>query len=149
MVNKALLDKFDKATDRAVKIALEKCIPLPVSKKVSLVGNFIIEKQQDGDFTIRAKDQSVLYINISSYDIAVIICQRISSGENSVVLKILELDKNYQRYRSEMLHYLSCMRGATKRADYTRMAILEDKFQMSEIMAKKIKKSISFFKKSK
>jgi hypothetical protein len=44
---------------------------------------------------------------------------------------------------------LHCMRGAIKRKEYDTMAILEDKFQISEIRAKEAKNSISIFKRLK
>ena len=149
MVNSTLLEKLDRATDNAVKVALSKAIPLPITKKVSVVGDFIVEKKSNGYYDVKSLDNTILYSDISSYDVAVIICQRLSVREVGIVKKVLTLDDQYQKYRTEMLHLLSCLKGATRRRDYERMAILEDKFQIAEMMARRIKDSINFFKKTK
>lgn len=149
MVDRQLIEKLDKATDNAVRLAVDRSIPLPLSKKISLVGDYIVEKQKNGYYKIDKTDRQEIYKNISSYDVCVILCQRLMSGETGIVKRILVLDDQYQKYRTEMIHYLSCMKGASRRHDYSRMAILEDKFRISEMMAKKIKNSISFFKKTK
>ena len=45
-----------------------------------------------------------------------------------------------------MIHYLNCLKGARKRRDIERMAILEDKFQIAEILAKHARNGIAVFK---
>jgi len=48
-----------------------------------------------------------------------------------------------------MLNYLSCLKGAKKKHDIERMAILEDKFQVAETLAKSARDSITNFKRIK
>ena len=48
-----------------------------------------------------------------------------------------------------MTHYLHCFKGAKKRKDYDRMAVLEDRFRMSEMAAKSVKDKLHTYKRVK
>ncbi len=143
-----LLEKLDKATDRAVSVAIECNIPLPVAPKVILVGNTVVEKNTNRLYNI-LYNGNLLYKDILVFDIAVIIAQRYNAGELSVVRKVLKLEEKYAKYHADMVNYLHCLKTAKKRNDSERMAILEDKFQMAELYARYIRDSITTFKRSK
>jgi hypothetical protein len=146
---KALIDKLDKATDRAVSVALVRGYPLALSKRSTMIGTTIVEKNTKGFYNISTVDGHTLYEDISVFDVAVIIAQRYNAGEPGVIKKVLALEERYAKYHSDMINYLHCFKGAKKRHDIERMAILEDKFQVSEMLAKSIRDHISIFKRTK
>lgn len=149
MDKSALIDKLDRATDRAVSVALVRGLPLNITKKSTMIGATIVEKNDNGFYDIRAMDGTILYENISVFDVAVIVAQRHNAGESSAIKKVLALEERYAKYHSDMLHYIHCLKGAKKKHDLERMAILEDKFQVSEMMAKSVRDHISIFKRTK
>ncbi len=129
-------------------MAIQRCEPLSVSKKSVLIGNVCIEKNDVG-YDIVSLNRHKLYENISVFDIAVTIAQRHNSGESSVIRKILILEERFNKHHTDMIHYLNCLRSARKNHDIERMAILEDKFQTAEILAKSTRNEISSFKRLK
>ena len=143
-----LLDKLDRATDRGARLAISKGYPMRMSKKTTLIGNIFIEKNATGLYNI-VSNKKAIYENISIFDIAVIIAQRYNSGESGVIKKVLVLEEHFTKHHTDMIHYLNCLKGAQKKHDIERMAILEDKFQVAEILAKKARDSISSFKRIK
>ncbi len=143
-----LIDKLDKATDKAATFAIQRGMPIP-AKKGSWVGNTIIKKNVNGFYDIFGLDKKLLFQNITIFDIATIVAQRYTSGEFRTVERILDLENKYSKYHMDMLHYLHCMKAARQRHDYDAMAILEDKFQVTEIRARSTRDSISFFKRVK
>ena len=145
----ALLDKLDRATSRAASFAINRGFPIPMSKKTTLIGNTFVEKNTNGLYNIVSPDKTILYEDISIFDIAVIVAQRYNSGEPAAIKKVLALEERFAKYHTDMIHYLDCLKGANKRHDIERMAILEDKFQVAEILAKKARDSISIFKRIK
>jgi len=145
----ALLDKLDRATSRAASFAINRGFPIPMSKKTTLIGNTFVEKNTNGLYNIVSPDKTILYEDISIFDIAVIVAQRYNSGEPAAIKKVLALEERFAKYHTDMIHYLDCLKGAKKRHDIERMAILEDKFQVAEILAKKARDSISIFKRIK
>lgn len=149
MTRESLIEKLDKATDKAVTVALVRGIPLPVSNKSTLIGNILVEKNIKGLYNVITLDGKELFKDIVVFDVAVIIAQRYNSGEMSTIKKVLMLEEKYAKYHADMVNYLHCLKAARKRHDYERMAILEDKFQSSEIYAKDIRDSISVFKRTK
>lgn len=149
MSKKDLIRKLDKATDKAVIVALSKNIPLKISSKSTIIGNTRIEKNSRGFFNVITIGGNILYEDISLFDVAVIIAQRYIDGEISAIRRIVALDEKYSKHHSDMLHYLHCLKAAKRDGDIERMAILEDKFQMAEIMAKHIRNSLLVFKKTK
>lgn len=144
-----LIDKLDKATDKAAILAIKEGIPVKMSKKSTLIGNLFVNQNADGLYDVVSSDKVKLYSNISLFDIAVIVAQRYNSGETSVIKKVLALEEKYSKHHTDMIHYLSCLKGAKKNRDIERMAILEDKFQVAEILAKHARDSISIFKRIK
>lgn len=144
-----LILKLDRATDRAISIALSRGIPLRVAKKTALIGNIVVRKNKKTMYDIVTLDGNTLFQNIYVFDVAVIVAQRYNAGETSVIKKVLSLEEKYSKYHTDMIHYLHCLKLAKKRNDTERMAILEDKFQISETMAKNIKDIISIFKRTK
>ena len=143
-----LLEKLDRATDRGAHLAINKSMPIQISKKITMIGNTIIEKSENGLFNI-ISNKNVIYRNISIFDIAVIIAQRYNSGESATINKVLALEERFSKHHNDMIHYLECLKGAKKRHDTHRMAILEDKFQVAESLARSIRDDISIFKKVK
>jgi len=148
MSRKTLIDKLNKVTDKAATIAIKRGYPIPISKKLSLVGNLCIEKNKDGFYDIKTTDKKVLYENIFGYDIAVVIAQRFNQGEISAIKKVLSIEEDFIKYHTDMVHYLNCMRTAKKNKDYDRLFILEDKFQLAEMHAKNIKDRLTSFKRA-
>jgi len=142
----ALLDRLDKATDRGARLAISKGLPIKLSRKSTLIGGIFVEKSTNDLYDVILPSKTPIYRNISVFDVAVIIAQRHNSGEAGVIRKVLDLEKRYSKYRTDMVHYLNCLKGAKKRHDIERMAILEDKFQIAEIFAKNARDSISIFK---
>lgn len=149
MSNSSLIEKLDKATDKAVSIAISRGIPLTVAKKSTLIGNTIVQKNRKGFYDIKTLDNNIIFSDISVFDVAVIISQRYNSGEKSIIKRVLALEEKYFKYHSDMIYYLNSLRGAVKHNDKERIAILEDKFQVAEMLAKKIRDDISIFKRTK
>lgn len=145
----SLLDKLDRVTDRAATFAITRGLPIRVSNKSTLIGNTLVEKNTNGLYNIISADKVIIYKDILLFDIAVIIAQRHNSGESALVRKILALEERFSKYHTDMLHYLNCLKGAQTRHDLERMTILEDKFQVAEISAKKVRDSIAVFKRIK
>lgn len=144
-----LLDKLDRATTRAASLAITHELPIPMSKRVTLIGHTLIEKNSAGLYNVVSSEKSVIYKDIYIFDIAVIVAQRYNSSESRTIQKVLNLEEQYSKYHNDMINYLNCLKGAKKRHDIERMAILEDKFQVAEILAKKTRDSISVFKRIK
>jgi hypothetical protein len=145
----SLLDTLDKATDRAATFAIQRGMPISVSKKSVRISNTLIEKNKNGFYDVLSLDRNILYSNISVFDVAVIVAQRHSNGEMSAVKRVIQLEEKFSKYHSDMTHYLHCYKSAKKKNDFERMFILEDKFQMSEILAKSTRDNISIFKRVK
>lgn len=147
MINRLrLVEQLDKATDKAATFAIQRGLPIPNKKDEVWVGNTVIKKNKDGFYDIYSLDKKLLFANIIIFDIAAIISQRYINNEIKTIEKILVLENTYSKYHTDMLHYLHCMTAAKKRRDYDTMSILEDKFQITEIRAKKARDSITFFK---
>lgn len=144
-----LLEKLDRATDRAAGMAISRGIPIPVSNRSSLIGNLLVEKNKNDFYDVKTFEGKILYEDISVFDVAVIVAQRHAAGETSVIKQVLFLESKFSKYHTDMVHYLHCIKGAKKSRDNERMAILEDKFQVSEQMAKNTRDRISNFKRVK
>lgn len=148
-MNTELLEKLDRATDRAAGMAISCGIPIPVSNKASLINNLLVEKNKNGFYDVKTLDRKILYENISVFDVAVIVAQRYATGETSVIKHVLALENKFSKHHTDMVHYLHCMKSAKKNHDSERLAILEDRFQISEQMAKNTRDKISNFKRIK
>ena len=146
MKKTALLNKLDKVVNKAANLAITACYPIPNNKNGAWVGNTIISKNDNDFYDILTLDKKSLYNNICVFDVAVIVAQRYNNGEAGVIRTVLGLEERYSKYRTDMVHYLHCMRAAKLKNDYDTMAVLEDKFQVSEIRAKSIRDNITFFK---
>ena len=145
----SILETLDKATDRAATFAIQRGMPISVSKKSVLIGSTLVEKNELGIYDVLNLNRKILYANISVFDVAVIVAQRHSNGELSTVKKVINLGEKFHKYHTDMTHYLHCYKGAKKKNDIERMCILEDKFHLSEILAKSTRDSISVFKRVK
>lgn len=141
-----LLEKLDNATDRAAKSAIQRAIPIKFDKKTVLVGNTIINKNKNGLYDIVSPDKRIIYKDIVVFDVATIIAQRHATKEFRAIEKVIDLENKYTKYCSDMLHYLNCMKSARSKKDYDTLSILEDKFQIADLRAKKLKAEISLFK---
>lgn len=144
-----LLEKLNKATDRAATLAIQSGIPIPRHTNSAWVGKTLIKKNKSGFYDIYKLDNTLLYKDISAFDIATIIAQRYSDNQFTSIKKVLVLENTYSKYRTDMLHYLHCMKAAKKNRDYNTLYILEDKFQIAEQHAKNARRSICFYKRLK
>ena len=144
-----LINKLDRATERAASMAISRGYPIRMSKKSTLIGNTFVEKNSNGFYDVILPNKEKLYKDLYVFDVAVIIAQRHNSGEMSTIKKVLSLEERYSKYHNDMMHYLSCLKGARKNHDIERMAILEDKFQVAETLAKGARDGISIFKRIK
>lgn len=144
-----IIKNLDAATDLATKLALDRGLPMNISKKSTLVGNLVIEKNRLGLYDILDSNKDVLYENISVFDVAVIIAQRRSKREFSVIEKVIALEEKFSKHHIDMLHYLHCIKIARQKGDVERCSILEDKFNMSELSAKNIRDKLAGFKRIK
>ena len=144
-----LISRLNKATDRAAAFALQRQSPMKVSKGLVLIGSASIEKNDQGTYDVFASDKSVLYEDISVFDVALIVAQRYNDRDTSVIKQVITLERNFSKYHNDMVHYLHCMASAKKKKDSERMSILEDKFQLAEQRARDIRDSISVFKRVK
>jgi len=144
-----ILEKLERATDRAATFAISRGYPIPMDKKSTLIGNVFVQKNTKGFYDVLKFDKTPIYEDISVFDVAIIVAQRYNSGETSIIKKVLDLEEKFSKYHTDMIHYLHCIRGAKKNHDHERMAILEDKFQVSETLAKMTRDKISVFKRVK
>lgn len=149
MDRSGIIDRLNKATDKAASFAMQRCFPISDNKNGTWIGSTLIKKNSSGFYDIYSLDRVLLFKNISVFDVATIISQRYTAGEFTVIEKVLILEKTFSKHHNDMLHYLHCIKGAKRRRDYDTMAILEDKFQVSEIRARHTRDTISFFKKVK
>ena len=148
-MNTGLLDRLDKATDRAASMAIQRGFPIQISTKSVMIGSTIVEKNSRGTYNVVGLNKEVLFEDISVFDVAIIIAQRYNQHEFGVIKKVLFLENKFSKYHTDMKHYLHCMRSAKKKNDIERMAILEDKFQIAELQARDTRDRISIFKKVK
>jgi hypothetical protein len=144
-----LIDRLDKAADKAVSFAITRGDPIRMSKKSTLIGNTFVEKNKEGLYDVVLPNRSMLFKDISVFDVAVIIAQRYNVGETATIKKVLAQEEVFVKHHNDMLNYLNCLKSAKKRHDIERMAILEDKFQVAEILARNARNSISVFKRVK
>lgn len=143
-----LLANLDKATDKAATLVLQRGLSVPVVKNSVLIGDVSIEKNSIG-YNVITRDRSRIYENITVFDVAVIVAQRYNTGEISIIRKVLFLEDRFSKYHMDMIHYLHCMKNAKKQNNHERMAILEDKFQLAEQLARDVRDKISSFKRVK
>lgn len=148
-MNKLLINNLEKATTRAAQLVIQSGYPISISKNLTIVGNLFIEKSINKSYKVLLSDKSILFDNISVFDVAIILAQQYKRGHISAVKQIIYLEGKYLKYHNDMIYYLHCMKGAKKTHDNERFFILEDKFYMAEILAKNIKDKIIFFKKIK
>lgn len=144
-----LLDKLDRVTDRAASFAIRSGIPIPLNKKSILICNLFIEKNKLGMYDIITKDRKKLFQDITVFDVAVIIAQRYNNGQLFIIKQVLHLQDRFTKHRTDMVHYLHCLKSARAKNDTERMAILEDKFQVSEMFARTMRDRIAIFKRTK
>jgi hypothetical protein len=144
-----LLEQLEQATDKAAVFAVQRGLPLQLSSKSVMIGNTFVEKNSKGGYDVLGFNKAVLFEDISVFDVAVIVAQRYNANENSVIRQVLSLEEKFSKHHSDMVHYLHCMKSAKKKQDSERMAILEDKFQVAEQLAKNARDRISVFKRVK
>lgn len=149
MERPALINKIKKATHKAALLAMSSGFPMEISVNSVLVGKTCVTRNTSGFYDVIRADGTIIYKNLAMFDIAIIIAQRHNSGEINTVYKVIALEQVYAKHHTDMTHYLNCLKGAKRRSDIERMAILEDKFQLAEMLAKVAKDSISKFKRIK
>lgn len=149
MERAALISQLDRATSKAMMLAIQRCSPIPINRNRVVVGNICVDKNKSGFYDILTPDRKHLYKDVYLYEIAIILAQRYAAGDTSAIRKVLALQDRFEKHHLDMLHYLQCMKSAKKKHDIERMAILEDKFQISESFAKDIREKMSLFKRVK
>lgn len=150
MMNRvALLGTLERATSKAASYAIRSGTPIAVAEKSILIGNTVVKKTPTNEYNIVTVNGDLLYKNISVFDVAIIVAQRYNSREMDVVKRVLQYDDRFSKYHTDMMHYLHCMKSAKKKNDSERFAILEDKFQTAEELAKRVRDGISVFKRVK
>jgi hypothetical protein len=147
MEKSMLLARLDKATTTAASILANSTLLSTTSRKSTIVGKVCVIKNLSGSYDILSLDKRYkIHENISLFDIAMIIAQKHNIGDTYSIEKLLFLENRFIKHYNDMKHYLHCMRGTTRNKDFKRLAILEDKFQVSESHAKNIRDNISNFK---
>lgn len=142
-----LLALFDDAVRRATEMAIQKNEPIIESKKKIHIGTLLVCKNSINLYNIlELGTKKILYENIELYDSAVIIAQYQNKGMKSTIDEVLNIDKEYSKHGNDMVHYLHCYKIAKQKNNLDRMLILEDKFQLSEQMAKLVRLRLSKFK---
>jgi hypothetical protein len=144
-----LLDKLDRATDKAVTVAIRECMPLAITKKSVVVGNLSVRKNDKGLFDIMSFGKQKLYENIAVFDVAITVAQNHNRGHYSDIKKILYLEERFSKYHTDMVFYLHAMKGARRNKDTEKFSILEDRFRLAETSAKSVRDGISVYKRLK
>jgi hypothetical protein len=142
-----LLKRLDLATDKAASLTVES--GFVVNKKSIVIGKVSIQKNLKGFYDIYNNDGKMIFQDITVFDVAIMLAQKYNTSDIGNIKKILFLERKFSKYHVDMTFYLNCMKSVKKRKDYSRMAILEDKFQTAEMFAKDTRDKISFFKRSK
>ena len=142
-------EAFDDALNRAATIAIKNSDPVKKNKNSTYVGSTIVEKNENGLYDIKFINQTMLFENLSSFDVAMIIAQRYNTNEQNIIKQVIALDEKYSKHHTAIVHYLHCFKSAKKRNDIEKMCIFEDKFQVAEGLAKLTKDRIAFFKRVK
>lgn len=141
-----IIGLFDNAIEQAIRIAMQKNTPFVASKKNTIVGKYIVHKNDNDYYDIKdITTKMILYKDLSLYDSAIMIAQRQEKGR-SLITDILKIDEDYAKHRIDMNHYLNCYKIAKQRNDIPRMSVLEDKFRISDQLSKLVKKRLSKFK---
>lgn len=143
----ALIKQLKDATDKAASFVIQRDV-LPSTRPGECIGNTIVRRNKNGFYDIFSLDNALLFENIIALDIATIIAQRYTSCEFSALKKVIDLETVYAKHRTDMLHYLHCMQAAKRRNDFTTLAILEDKFRISEVRASRARDSIVFYRRA-
>lgn len=141
----ALIEQLKHATDKAASFMVQRGTLEPRT----CIGSTHIRRNKNGFYDIFSLNNKLLFENIMVFDIATIIAQRYTSGEFSALSKVLDLESVYAKHHTDMLHYLHCVQAAKRRNDFTTLAILEDKFRISEVRASRARDSIVFYKRVK
>lgn len=144
-----LIEKLEKATNRAVALAIDNKLPLAITKSTTIVGNLLVEKNINGLYNISTMSRRPIFENIIVYDVAVSLAQRYIDRDTSAISKILDLEKQYAKYRTDMVYYLYNLKSSFRKKDYERALILEDKFKVAEAYAKQLRDRLILFKKIK
>jgi hypothetical protein len=137
---------LDKTTTDVVASAIMNCNPLPITRRKVLVGINVIRKNRNGRYDIIAIDKSILFKDILVFDVAVIVSKNINK-ENNVIRDVLKLERDYEKHANDISNYINCYKKAKEKNDYDRLAILEDKIQISECEITIAKSRISKFSK--
>ena len=148
MKRNQFLDKLDQLTNKAATLVIRDAMPVSNKEKI-FVGSVFVEKNSKGYYNINTIGGKLLYEDISTLEIAIIIAQRYSNNEMNSVNQILNLEEIYYKNHTEMMQYLRCYKGAKREKDKDRMYILEDKFKIAEEKARYAKERILYFKRLK
>jgi hypothetical protein len=141
-----LVNVLEKITEKTFSSLLQNCTPLPISDNIILVGNAFVRKNKNSSYDILSMSKKMLYKDIVTLDIAVIIAKKYSLGKIYDLKKVLALENEYAKFYFDMLTYASCMKRARKNADMGRVYILDDKYNEAKLKAANIKKHILVFK---
>lgn len=142
MSKNRLLRKLETATDRAAALTVSKGYPVPCNSDKTFVGNTIVVKNSSNLYNIVSLTNQLLYTDIISKDVALVMARYISFNNTPVIDKIISLEKEYTKLHLEMLFYLNSHKKARQAGDYERMYILEDRISNMEYKAKTVRNRI-------
>lgn len=147
MTKKSVLIKaLDKVADKTLSSLLQTCTPIPINDRIIMVGNSFVRKNNNKLYDVLSMNKNVIYCDLVTLDIAVIVAEKYSSGKISDLKKVISLEQKYSKYFFDMLNYLHCIKNAKKNKDLERYLILTDKYNEAKIMASTIKENILVFK---
>ena len=142
-----LLSLLNVAVNKVAKATVKEGRPLAISKKDTYVGPMLVQKLENGTYSIcKTGAKEPVYANIQLYEAAVLISQHYERGSISAVKELLKIDNDYAKYKTDMMHYLACYKQVKQKNDIDRMLVLEDKFYMAEELSKTSRERLSKFK---
>ena len=145
-IEKNLTHKLENAIKDVIITSINNNEVMPSARGL-FIGTCEIVKLKDFTYSIiDLKTNKCIFKSISFFDAAYVIAKRISSNKLRNLKEILALEKEYQWYRANMIHYESCYQISTKNKDFERACILEDKMQHAKSMLKQIKDKMRLFR---
>ena len=136
-----------KVVHSAAKTAVTEAQPMVISRKKTLVGSLVVEKEPSHYYCVcRSTDSYLLYSGIALYETAILVAQSYVLGKKHNIKYLLGADQDYTKHRTDMVHYLECYKRLKESSDIERMQVLEDRFDISEEYSKIARQTITEFK---
>jgi hypothetical protein len=132
--------------NKVAQTTIKEGCPMALSKKDTYVGSVLVQKLDDGTYTISKADKPIpIYSDIYLYESAILIARYYDRGSVSIIREILKVDKECAKHKTDMMHYIACYKQVKQTRDTERMLVLEDKFCMSEESLKITRSKLSRF----